>query len=42
MPNSLDGLNDAEVQARLERGEANRVLEPTSRAGWEIVRAGAS
>ena len=39
MPNSLDGLSDAEVQARLERGEANRVLEPTSRAGWEIVRA---
>lgn len=39
MPNSLDGLSNAEVQARRERGEANRVLEPTSRSGWEIVRA---
>ncbi|MBI3343788.1 MAG: HAD-IC family P-type ATPase [Gammaproteobacteria bacterium] len=39
MPNSFDGLSDAEVQARRERGEANRVLEPVSRAGWEIVRA---
>ncbi len=39
MPDSFDGLSDAEVQARRERGEANRVLEPTSRAGWEIVRA---
>ena len=39
MPDSFDGLSDAEVQVRRERGEANRVLEPTSRAGWEIVRA---
>jgi len=39
MPDSFDGLSDAEVQARLARGELNRVSEPASRAGWEIVRA---
>ena len=31
MLDGFDGPSDAEVQERLERGEANRVLELTSR-----------
>lgn len=38
MSNSLDGLSDTEVRARIERSETNRVSEPMSRAGWEIIR----
>ena len=33
------GLDDAAVQARRDRGEVNRFVEPTSRGSWTIVRA---
>lgn len=39
MPDELDGLTDAEVRARFERGEVNNVAARTSRTTWEIVRA---
>lgn len=39
VPSDLAGLDDAEVQARRDRGEVNRVAEPKSRGAWAIVRA---
>lgn len=39
MPAELQGLTDAEVQARVARGDVNRVAAPTSRTTLEIVRA---
>ena len=35
----LSGLDDAAVQARRDRGDVNRFVEPTSRSAWAIVRA---
>lgn len=39
MPNEVNGLTDAEVQARIARGEVNRTAMPTSRTTVAIVRA---
>lgn len=39
VPSDLAGLDDAEVGARRDRGEVNRVAEPKSRGAWAIVRA---
>ncbi|WP_413439468.1 hypothetical protein ACFDAU_08170 [Sulfuriferula sp. GW1] len=41
MPAELQGLTDAEVQARVACGDVNRVAAPTSRTTLEIVRANA-
>jgi len=37
--NPESGLDDAAVQARRDRGEVNRFVEPTSRRAWTIVSA---
>lgn len=37
--NPESGLDEAAVQARRDRGEVNRSVEPTSRGTWAIVRA---
>ena len=39
MTDSSSGLDEAAVQARRDRGEVNRFVEPTSRGAWTIVRA---
>jgi cation-transporting ATPase E len=39
MPTEFQGLTDAEVQARIARGDINRVTTPTSRTAIQIVRA---
>ncbi|MDD4885927.1 MAG: HAD-IC family P-type ATPase, partial [Thiomonas sp.] len=39
MPADVQGLTDAEVRARIARGDVNRVAMPTSRTALEIVRA---
>ncbi|MCL5965771.1 MAG: HAD-IC family P-type ATPase [Deltaproteobacteria bacterium] len=39
MPTEFPGLTDAEVRARIARGDVNRVAMPTSRTAMEIVRA---
>ncbi|MHB0974311.1 MAG: HAD-IC family P-type ATPase [Thiobacillus sp.] len=39
MTDEVNGLTDAEVQARIARGEVNRAAMPTSRTTMAIVRA---
>lgn len=39
MPNNCHGLAETDVQARIARGEVNRIVMPTSRTALEIVRA---